>query len=198
MSGTSVLAISCAIVASGAIAAPPCAGQTPVASLDELRRELAAGDRIIVVPSAGEPFSGRLLRVGDADLEVGAVGTHASGGKRLRDVTIPLDAIRSLERPRDPVRDGVRLGALVGAAIGGAMFVSAFATDRNEADEWGPIYAGAAAALTGMGALAGWAVDAAKSKPHIRFDAPSSRKTTTGMLLVPQRRGIAIAVSFSR
>ena len=42
--------ISASIVVLGAIASP-CLAQTPVASLEELRRELAAGDFVTVVPA---------------------------------------------------------------------------------------------------------------------------------------------------
>ena len=41
----------------------------------------------------------------------------------------------------------------------------------------GDFYAGAAAVCTGIGALIGWAIDAANSKPHIRFDASSGGRT---------------------
>ena len=53
------------IVDSGAIGASPCIAQTRVTSLEELRRELAAGDFITVVPAVGQPVAGRLMRLGD-------------------------------------------------------------------------------------------------------------------------------------
>jgi hypothetical protein len=59
-----------------------------------------------------------------------------------------------------------------------AMFVWAVSVDRNEIDEWGPTYLALGGVYTGIGALAGWAIDFAHSKPHIRFDAPSTGAVT--------------------
>jgi HAMP domain-containing protein len=53
------LVISTLIGAFGAIGASPCIAQTRVTSLEELRRELAAGDFITVVPAVGQPVAGR-------------------------------------------------------------------------------------------------------------------------------------------
>ena len=194
-----VRSLCCLAIAVGAMGATPCAAQTRVTSFDDLRRELAAGDRIVVVREAGEPVAGRLLRFGDAGLDVRPVGGHATQGTRLRDITIPLDAIRSLERRRDSVADGARLGAFIGAGVGGAMFVVALAVDRNEVDEWAPLYAGMAATSTAIGALAGWGLDATTSKPHIRFDVPSGKGLTITVRPLPSRSpGIGLAVSLSR
>ena len=193
------LVISTLIVAFGAIGASPCIAQTRVTSLEELRRELAAGDFITVVPAVGQPVAGRLMRFGDVDLDVRLANKRTPQERGPRDVTIPLDAIQSLERPRDSARNGAAIGAGIGAGFGGAMFVHAFVVDRNEMDEWAPLYVGAAAVCTGIGALIGWAIDAANSKPHIRFDASSGGRTKVSVQPVySRRRGIALAVSFSR
>ena len=45
--------------------------------------------------------------------------------------------------------------------VGAAMFLRAVVVDRNEMDEWAPLYLGGAAVCTGIGALVGWAIDAA-------------------------------------
>jgi hypothetical protein len=191
--------ITTVIVAVGAIGASPCIAQTPVTSLEELRRELAAGDFITIVPGVGQPVAGRLMRLGDVDLDVRLVTRRTPQERGPRDVTIPLEAIQSLERPRDSPRNGAALGAGIGAGFGGAMFVRAIIIDRNEMDEWATVCVGAAAVCTGIGALIGWAVDAAHSKPHIRFDASSRGRMTVSVQPVPSRgRGIALAVSFSR
>ena len=144
--------------------------QTPVASLQELYRQLAIGDVITIVPTDGQPVSGRLLRLGAADLEIRPADTRGSRERSLRALTVPLDAIQSLERPRDPAGNGAVLGAGIGAGVAGALFLGALVVDRNELDEWAGLYAGAAAACTAIGALIGWAVDTAISKPHLRFD----------------------------
>ena len=189
------LVIAHMIVAFGAIGASPCIAQTTrVTSVEELRRELAAGDFITIVPGDGQPVAGRLIRLGDVALDVRLVNKRGP-----RNVTIPFKAIQSLERPRDSAKNGAAIGAVIGAGFGGAMFVHALVIDRNEIDEWAAFYVGAAAVSTGIGALIGWAVDAANSKPHIRFDASSAGRMKVSLQPVFSRgRGIALAVSFSR
>jgi HAMP domain-containing protein len=181
-----------ALVAFAAAAAGPCFAQTRVASLEELRRELATGDVITVVPAAGQPVKGRLVRLGPDDLGI-------RPGRGRQDITIRFDAIQSLQRPRDPAGNGAVRGAAIGAGFAGALFVYALAVDRNEIDEWAPVYAGFAGVTTGIGALVGWAVDAARSKPDLRFDAAPAGRTTVSVRPVLRRgRGIGVAVSLSR
>jgi hypothetical protein len=182
----------------GFIGASPGYAQTRV-TLDDLRRVLAAGDIITVVPADGEPVAGRLVRLGDIDLDVRPVDTRKSQRPEPRDVTFALDAIRSLERPRDPVRNGTLLGAGIGAGFGAAMFVHATIIDRNELAEWAGFYVGAAAISTGIGALVGWAIDAASSKPYIRFDPSAEPRTRISVQpAYAPGRGIAVTVSFAR
>ena len=191
--------VSIAILAFGAIDASPCIAQTHVTSLEGLRRELAPGDVITVVPAVGQPVAGRLIRLGADDLDIRLSGGRSPKDRGPRDVTIPLDAIRSLERPRDSVRNGAAWGAGVGAGIGGTLFLAAAVTDRNEIDEWAPAYAAGTAICIGIGALIGWGIDAANSKPHIRFDS-SPRGGPTVRLRPLRSRGygvaVAVAVSF--
>jgi hypothetical protein len=169
-----------------------------VTSLEVLRRELAAGDVITLVPAAGPPVAGRLRRVGTDAIEI-RLDKRASQGRGPRDVTMPLTGILSLERPRDPSQNGAILGAGIGAGIGGGLFLYALAVDRNEMDEWAGFYAGTAAVFTGVGALIGWAVDAAHSKPHIRFEAsPGGRTAVRVQPAFSRGRGIALVVSISR
>jgi HAMP domain-containing protein len=189
---TSVISMAIA-----AFCASPAFAQTRVTSLEELRHELAAGDLITIVTSAGQPVAGRLVRLGDADLDIRLLnGTTREGPQ---DLSLPLDAVLSIERPRDSVRNGALIGAGIGAAYGAALFVHAVVVDLNEMDEWAPLYAGATAISTGIGALIGWAIDAGRSKPHIRFDASSGERTRVSVRPVYTRGlGIALAVSFSR
>lgn len=134
-----------------------------------------------------------------SDLDLRLIDKRAAQERRPRDLTIPLDAIQSLVRPRDSARNGAAIGAGVGAGFGGAMFVYAFIIDRNEMDEWAPLYVRAGAVFTGIGALIGWAVDATHSKPHVRFDASSAGRTRVRVQPVLSRgRGVALAVSVSR
>jgi hypothetical protein len=192
--------IGCAVtVACAAIGGSPCSAQTRLTSLEELRRELAAGDVIIVVPAVGQAIKGRLVRLGRDNLDVRPAGRSAAPGHGPRDVTIELDAVQSLQRPRDSVKNGAALGAGIGAGVGGAMFIHALAIDRNELNEWAPIYVASTAITTGIGALIGWAVDAARSKPDITYDAVPSRRTRVSVQpLVSRGPGIGVAVSISR
>lgn len=193
------LVSSALIVAFGAIGALPCAAQTRVASLEELRRDLAVGDFITIVPDGGQPIAGRLMRLGSVDLDVRFVNKRTAHERGPRVTTIPLNAIQSLERPRDSARNGAAIGAGIGAGFGGAMFVHAFVVDRNEMDEWATSYVAAAAVCTAIGALIGWATDARNSKPPIRFDAPSrERKSVSVQPVYSGTRGIGLAISFSR
>ena len=191
--------LSSSVILFGSIGVSPVIAQTRVTSLEELRRELAPGDFITVVPAVGPPVAGRLMRLGDADLEVRRANGPRSQERGPRDVTIALNALQSLERPRDSVRNGVAIGAAIGAGFAGAMFVHALVVDRNEMDEWAAFYAGGAAVCTGIGALIGWALDAARSKPHLRFAVSSAGTPKVSVQPAYSRgRGIALAVSFSR
>ena len=194
-----VTLLGCLVIGFGSIGVSPAIAQTLVTSLEDLRRELATGDFITVVPAVGQPVAGRLMRLGNVDLEVRLANKRGSRERGPRDVTIALDAVQSLERRRDPARNGAVIGAGIGAGYGGAMFVRAIVVDRNEMDEWATFYVGGAAVSTGIGALIGWAIDAAHSKPHIRFAAVSEGRTTVSVQPVFTRgRGMALAVSFSR
>ena len=68
-------------VALGAIASP-CIAQTRVTSLEELRRELAAGDLVTVVPAVGPPVAGRLTRLGTVDIDLRPANQRALTGAR--------------------------------------------------------------------------------------------------------------------
>lgn len=186
------------IVALDMIGASPADAQVRVATLDELRRELSPGDFVSVVQTTGDSVWGRLLRFGDTDLEIRAETQQLPGQQRRRlDVKIARTAIQSLERPRDSSRNGVLIGAGIGAGVSLAMFVHAAAVDYNEIDEWAPIYLGVGGVFTGIGALIGWAVDAAHSKSHVRFDASSIAKMRIRVVpLFSRAPGMALVVSF--
>jgi len=186
------------IVALGLIGASPARAQVRVATVDELRRELSPGDVISVAQITTGSVKGRLLRFGDTDLDI-RTETELPGRQQRRrlDVTVPLSAIQSLERPRDSCRNGALIGAGIGAGVSLAMFIHAAAVDYNEIDEWRSGYLAGAGILTGLGAVAGWAIDLAHSKPHIRFDARSTRSTEIRVTPLPVRgAGVALVVSF--
>ena len=180
-----------------AIGPSPCMAQTRVTSVEALRHELAEGDVITVAAAGGQPIRGRLMRLGDADFDLRPLDTRTAPLHARQRITIAIDDITTLERRRDPTRNGVIAGAGVGAGVGGALFAYATAVDRNEIDEWAPFYLGIAAVSAGIGALVGWAIDAARSKPGIVFEAPLERRTRVRMRPMYSRRGVALALSHS-
>src|SRR6187455_301319 len=168
MRTAAIVRAAISVIVFGAIGAAPCVAQTRLTSLDELRRELAEGDVVTVIPVAGQAVKGRLVRLGPDELGIRPV--KGPPDRRLRDVTIRFDAVQSLRRPRDSARDGAAIGAGVGAAFAGA--------------------------LMGLGALIGWAVDAAHSKRDIRFEAkPSARPGVSVRPVFSRGRGLGLAVS---
>jgi hypothetical protein len=175
----------------------PALAQVRVATLEELQRALSPGD-VISVQTTGDSVTGRLVRFADAALEIRADARTVAGRQPL-DVTIPVGTIRSLERSRDSSRNGAFIGAGVGAGVSTGMFAYAAAVDYNEIDEWGPIYLAMGVVSTGLGALIGWALDSAHSKPRLIFNAPSSPNTMRIRLMpLPVRRnGMAVVVLFS-
>lgn len=184
------------IVALFVIGTAPALAQVRTATLEELRRELSPGDSISLVQTTGEPVSGRVVRVEDTALEIRTEIRDAAGKQRL-DVTVPLSTIRTLERTRDSLRNGIGIGAGVGAGVTLGMFIHAAAVDYNEIDEWAPMFLALGGVTTGVGALVGWAIDAARSKPHVRFNvaAPGAMEIRVAPL-VARRKGMAVAVSF--
>jgi hypothetical protein len=185
------------VVAIAGAGAGTAVGQVRLSSVEDVRRAVARGDAIAIVRDSGGTIKGKVLRVGDATLDIRADGEATTGQRRLLDVTIPWTDLVSLERPRDSSRNGALIGAGVGGGFWLAMFVYAAAVDYNEIDEWAPAYAAAGAISAGIGALAGWAIDRAHSKPHIRFEVPTAgRMTIRAEPLRSGRPGLAIVLSF--
>jgi hypothetical protein len=102
-----LLSVVVSIVVLDHVCAPLAVAQTRVTTFDELRGELAPGDAISLVRTSGESLKGRFLRFGDSDLEVRVDLPRQPGrADRRRDVAIPFDTVRLLERPRDSSRNG--------------------------------------------------------------------------------------------
>jgi hypothetical protein len=173
-------------------------GEVRIATLDELRRELSPGDVISVVRTTGDSVRGRLRRVGQTDIDLQAeTEPGLKGQRRPLNLTIPLSAIQALERPRDSSRNGALIGAGTGGGFALATFAYAAAVDYNEIDEWGPTYLAIGGIYTGLAALAGWAIDRAHSKPHIRFDSSSPGTVIIRTALLPSRgQAMAMVLSF--
>ena len=142
-------------------------------TLEELPRFLVPGDSIEIVQATGEVVRGQLLSLDAARINLRPVTPPRAEQRRL-DLSIPLSGINVLERHRDSPRNGAILGASIGAGFVGALAVHAVAVDRNEIGEWAPYYLLYAAVFSGAGALIGWAIDAAQSKPALRYEAGST------------------------
>lgn len=177
--------------------APPALAQVRSVTFDELRREVSPGDVVSVVQTTGDRVKGRLIRFGDVDVDVREEARESGRPKRVMDLTIPRSAILSIERPRDSSRNGMLIGAGVGLGFALAMVAYAVAVDRNEMDEWAAGYVLGGAVVTGVGALTGWAIDAAHSKPHVRYVAEPRQTMTIGVgPLRSGNPGVALVVSF--
>ena len=184
------------IVALVTIGGLPALAQVREATLEELRHELSPGDFISLVQTSGESVTGRLVGFGDSALDIRSEIREDTGKQRLN-ITVPLATIRSLERPRDSSRNGLLIGAGIGGGFVLGMFVYAAAVDYNEIDEWAPMYLAMGAVYTGVGALVGWAIDSAHSKPRVRFNAPSAETIRIGVApLLAHRKGMAFVMAF--
>ena len=184
------------IVALVTIGGSPALAQVREATLEELRHELSPGDFISLVQTSGESVTGRLVGFGDSALDIRSEIREDTGKQRLN-ITVPLATIRSLERPRDSSRNGLLIGAGIGGGLVLGMFVYAAAVDYNEIDEWAPMYLAMGAVYTGVGALVGWAIDSAHSKPRVPFNAPSAETIRIGVApLLARRKGMAFVMAF--
>jgi hypothetical protein len=184
------------IVALVTIGGSPALAQVREATLKELRHELTPGDFISLVQTSGESVTGRLVGFGDSALDI-RIEIREDTGKQRLNIMVPLATIRSLERPRDSSRNGLLIGAGIGGGLVLGMFVYAAAVDYNEIDEWAPMYLAMGAVYTGIGALVGWAIDSAHSKPHVRFNASPNETMRIGVApLVARRKGMAVVMSF--
>ncbi len=178
------------------IGAAPALAQVRVMTLEDLRGELSPGDVISLVQTSGASVTGRVVAFGDSALDIRSEIRKDTGKQRL-DITVPLATIRSLERPRDSARNGLLIGAGIGGGLVLGMFVYAAAADYNEIDEWAHIYLAIGAVYTGVGALVGWAIDSAHSRPHVRFNAPSAETMRIGVApLLARRKGMAFVLAF--
>ena len=187
------------IVLTFAVAFPrPASAQRPLATLDEARHTMTAGDTIEVGDVNGGVVKGTLLRFGDTELDVRVKMAQPDGSVAQPQVTIPLRNVRWLERTPDPASNGAIIGAAVGGGAVAAMMVVAFAVDANESDEWIGIYLAGAAGCAGAGALIGWAIDRAHSKPRVRFDASPTSDVKISFRPVNAHtwRGAVMVISF--
>jgi hypothetical protein len=179
---------------SGGDAAP---AQPATSALDQLRRALGKGDRVSVTRTDAMTWHGRVVRVGADGLEIATRALEGTTGRRKLNLSIPLETIQSLERPRDSSQNGALIGAGVGAAVGLSMFAYLFTVDRNEMDEWGSEFAGVTVVTAGIGAIVGWAIDAVHSKPHFVYHAerPQARRIDV-VPIHSHGPGLGIAVRF--
>lgn len=184
------------LLPAGASAQAPTTGSAN--TFDTLRQQLGPGDRVSIVQATGDAVKGRVRRVGADDLDIHPDAEWVGDKKFQRlDLTIPLSAIQSLERRPDSTRNGTLIGMGIGAGVSVGLFIHAYAIDANEMDEWAAGYLLVGCLFTGIGTLAGWAIDVAHSKPHFLYTAPPTSKVTARVVPVVSRRpGIAVQVSF--
>ena len=161
-----------------------------------LRRELGRGDVVSIVQSTGETVTGRVLRVSDTVLELRSDPTSTGGQARRLDLSIPLSEIASLDRPRDSLRNGMLIGAGIGAGVGIGFLSYTFAVDANESDEWLAVYMVGTAAVAGIGALVGLAIDAVHSKPGLRYRREGVTSAVRVGPIFAHGRGVAVVVTF--
>jgi hypothetical protein len=172
------------VVGFGSVGAVPAVAQVRLTDLADVRREVVPGDVISVGRASGVKLAGKLLTLGDTDLEIRA---ETGGTGQRQPVRIPLSEIRWLER----TRDRSWTGALIGAAIGSGFALAAGA-GGGDVNPWGPI-----GVFGGIGFALGWAVDSAHSKPHVRFDAPSTAAFRIRLApLMVRGAGLAAVVSY--
>ena len=151
-----------------AIAPAIALAQPQRVTLDEMRAALQRGDQVAFVQADGQSLKGKLTRIDESVLQVMVTTMDDKGVVKERDVVVPFSDLQSLERRKDSVMNGVRNGALVGAGIAAAFFIHSVAIDANEMDEWGASHVdGIRPCYTGIGALVGWSIDAANSKPPL-------------------------------
>lgn len=182
---------------SAAIMPPASTIQSEAAGLASLRQHLGRGDRVTLVRTDGRAVSGKIVRLGAIDLDLRSEVRDAGGRKRKLTLTIPLEEIESLDRRGDSAKNGALIGAGVGAGVGIALFAHAYAIDANEMDEWAGGYALGTLVTTGLGALIGWAVDAANTRPDFHY--VRARPPVTRLQLVPMGswgKGVAVVVAF--
>jgi hypothetical protein len=135
---------------------------------------------IILLPSAIEAQT--MTRLGASRrLSPRLLLAHA-----IRDVP----SVQSSQSDADPVSNGIAIGALVGAgtAVGFIAIMYAKCDEGCEAPAEGPTYLIAASAGAGIGALAGWIIDAARKGPRSRIGVMP--------VLTPDRREVRLSLRF--
>ena len=170
---TRLIVLFVASIAIDLTASTTSAAQNQIVRVDSiaaLSGELMPGDRVIVTQVSGAVLRGKLIKLGDVDFEMAVTEPHIDGQPEGRTLAIPLGSVLAIERLPDSTRNGALTGAAIGAGAVLGMFIWALSVDRNEFDEWGQGYLAAGAVASGLGALIGWAADAAHSKPPVRFE----------------------------
>ena len=125
-----------------------------------------------------------------------APGGTEPGVFRLRDAAV-FDGERgrallaAARQPQgDSVGDGITYGALIGAGFAVGMMAVMYARcDAGcEAPAEGPTFLMAAASGAGIGAVAGWIIDAARKSPD--------RRVTVAPVATPRRRAVTVSIRF--
>jgi hypothetical protein len=177
------------------VGALPARAQVSVTA-DELLAQLAPGDRVRIAASKGPEIEGIVKRI-HVDKNSIEIDSKAKG---WRGEVLAIGELGAVERIPDSVKNGTLIGLGIGAGVAAAQFVYALAVDYNEIDEWAGIYVATGAAYSGIGALIGWRIDAARSKPRIRYEAavsPAPKITWSVRPFVTRdQKGLTLNISF--
>ena len=156
-------------------------GRNATSSFSELAKLLKPGDVIRVTDASGRKSSGRLGQLSTSSLELlasSSVGNNRAGSARQR-VFSEAD-VESIEVKRqDSVLNGTLIGLGTGVAVG---FISGTAACGNYSCEAGPVAAGYAALMGGIGATVGLLADRAVSRRTLVY---RSGKSSTDIRVSP-------------
>jgi len=128
------------------------------------------GTRVTVQDKSGESVEGSFLRSSPEDLTV-----SDATGQGIRLAKADVQRITGTEPVRDRVRNGTLIGLAIGAASGFAIAVGANAKATAsgpifDREDWA-FYFPASLVGGGLGALAGWGIDAARKSPEVYFQS---------------------------
>jgi hypothetical protein len=166
------------------IGASVTSAQSPVSSIAELNRLGDTKTKVIVIDTAGREFRGRIAHASEAQLSLRI-------GQEIR--SLPAEAVRSVRVRRED--SGIN-GALIGAALSGGLASLMFLDNECRDD---PVCYKATAVYTGIGALAGFGIDALIHGSVVVYSAaiPSPQLVVTlSPLVVRGRTGVRLLVAF--
>ena len=156
--------------------------QPAVSSLEGLTKVLASDTKVSVTDTSGDIFRGIIVDATESALLI-----------RIKSEIRRFEAadIRFV-RVRKP--DSVANGALIGAAVGAGLTSLIFLDNECRDD---PECYGALAVYSGIGAVAGFPIDALISRSVVVYAAPQKpRSFTVAPMIKPGRLDLRVAIQF--